>query len=61
MVKICVMEQNNVANFFWVGHVSFQEFACFNSFLKNGFTVNIWTYDNELKDSNNYLKKKNLI
>ena len=58
MVKICLMEKNDVANFFWVGQVTFQEFACFNSFLKNGFTVNIWTYDNELQDSNNYLKEE---
>lgn len=58
MVKIYVMEKNDVANFFWVGQLTFQEFACFNSFLKNGFTVNIWTYDNELQDSNNYLKEE---
>ena len=55
------MKKNNIANFFWVGRVTYQEFACFNSFLENGFTVNIWTYFNELKDSNNYLTKEGFI
>jgi len=40
--------KENEANFFWMGELSFYEIANLNSFCKNNFKVNLWTYDKEL-------------
>ena len=49
------------ANFFWMGDFSIYEMANINSFIKNGFDVNIWTYDKNFKvfSNNNKINIKN--
>lgn len=49
------MKNNNVANFFWVGNISYYEVVSIKSFLKNGFIVNLWIYK-EYFNHNNYLE-----
>ncbi len=41
--------KENEASFFWMGELSFYEIANLNSFCKNNFKVNLWTYDKELE------------
>ena len=58
------------ANFFWEGPISNYEIASINSFVKSGFSVNLWTYNQELFseintevniiDASNILKKDTL-
>ena len=49
----------NVANFFWVGELTQYEILSFNSFLNNGFNVNLWTYFSKWnKKNNNLLNEK---
>ncbi len=49
----------NVANFFWVGELTQYELLSFNSFLNNGFNVNLWTYFSKWnKKNNNLLNEK---
>ncbi len=49
----------NVANFFWVGELTQYELLSFNSFLNNGFDVNIWTYFSKWnKEYNKLLDEK---
>lgn len=35
-----------IANFFWIGELSQFEIACINSFVKSGFNVKLWSYNN---------------
>jgi hypothetical protein len=35
-----------IANFFWMGELSKLEVKCINSFVKNGFKVKLWSYNN---------------
>ena len=35
------------ANFFWAGSLTDYEAASINSFVKNRFLVNLWTYNNK--------------
>ncbi len=40
--------KSDTANFFWMGNLSIYEIANIESFIDNGFKVNIWTYDMNL-------------
>lgn len=40
------MEDRQVANFFWHGDLTIYEVACINSFVKNNFVVNLWSFNN---------------
>lgn len=44
------MTNTNVANFFWVGNISIYEKLSIKSFIDNGFNVNLWTYQDSLKN-----------
>lgn len=33
-----------IANFFWHGNLTFYEYKCIESFIKNNFVVNVWSY-----------------
>ena len=44
------MTNTNVANFFWVGNISIYEILSIKSFIDNGFNVNLWTYQDSLKN-----------
>lgn len=35
-----------IANFFWLGELSQFEIVCINSFVKSGFYVRLWSYNN---------------
>ena len=35
-----------IANFFWEGELGILEKACIKSFINNGFTVKLWSYNN---------------
>lgn len=37
---------NEVANFFWHGHLPELQKSCIKSFIKNGFDVILWSYEN---------------
>jgi hypothetical protein len=37
-----------IANFFWQGTLTNYEYMCINSFVKNGFMVNVWSYQNDI-------------
>lgn len=37
---------SKIANFFWQGKISLFEYHCINSFIKQGFQVKVWTFDN---------------
>ena len=50
----------NVANFFWVGKITQYEVLSFNSFLNNGFKVNLWTYFSNWNDKNTTLLDENI-
>jgi hypothetical protein len=39
-----VKNKSNLANFFWHGNLTLYETACIASFVKHGFDVNVWTY-----------------
>lgn len=41
----------NIANFYWEGELTKLEKSCLNSFTKNNFTVNLWTYSPTLLDN----------
>jgi hypothetical protein len=54
-----LVANSNVANFFWIGELTIYEIFCINSFLKNGFKVNLWSYEDgfnkNIFDNNNNL------
>lgn len=39
-------DSKEIANFFWFGELSKFEIVCIKSFVKNGFKVKLWSYDN---------------
>ena len=63
------MNEKTVANFFWNDEKKFTiyEYACLQSFVKNGFEVNLYSYDKiklpkgaTLKNATNILDKQDL-
>lgn len=51
----------NTANFFWHGDLSLYEIKCIESFAKNGFEVQVWSYQNLLLPKNCKLMNANDI
>lgn len=63
------MKKKIIANFFWSNKKKFTiyEYACVNSFVKNGFQVDLYSYDKiglpkgaNLKNASNIMSKKDL-
>jgi hypothetical protein len=37
---------SKIANFFWHGNISLFEYNCIKTFIKKGFNVKVWSFDN---------------